>query len=266
MDTPDIISSGLLELYAAGIASEKEMQEVEQWVAQYPEVAEELQKITQSMETYVHAHAIAPADGIKEKIFARIQTNENGKVIPLASKADIVTRRIDPNLFWKIAAAASLLLLIGSIALNIVTYNRYSEADKNLFAAQETLNTLEEKNKDMAAGMDIVQNKYSVPVSLKGLEAAPNAAAKIFWIQNTGEVFIDPSNLPEAPQGKQYQLWGIVDGQPVDGGMILTTAKGEKYHLQKMKTFGKVEAFAVTLEPEKGNPTPKGPMFVMGKM
>jgi len=103
-------------------------------------------------------------------------------------------------------------------------------------------------------------------VSLKGLEAAPDAAAKIFWMQNTGEVFIDPSNLPDAPAGKQYQLWAIVDGKPVDAGMILTSKKGDKYRIQKMKTFGKAEAFAVTLEPEKGNPTPQGPMFVMGKM
>jgi anti-sigma-K factor RskA len=156
--------------------------------------------------------------------------------------------------------------LIGSILLNIVTYKKYNEADKNLLTAKETLGTLEEKNKIMEAGLNVVQSKYSVPVSLKGLEASPEAAAKIFWMQNTGEVFIDPSNLPDAPAGKQYQLWGIVDGKPVDGGMILTTKKGDKFRMQQMKTFGKAEAFAVTLEPEKGNPTPQGPMFVMGKM
>ena len=42
----------------------------------------------------------------------------------------------------------------------------------------------------------------------------------------------------------------------------------KKYHIQKMKSFGnvKVQAFAVTLESEGGNPTPKGQMYVMGKM
>jgi anti-sigma-K factor RskA len=98
------------------------------------------------------------------------------------------------------------------------------------------------------------------------LEAAPDAAAKIFWMENTGEVYIDPSNLPQTPNGMQYQLWAIVDGKPVDGGMILTSKKGDKYRIQKMKTFGKAEAFAVTLETQAGNTTPKGPMFVMGKM
>jgi anti-sigma-K factor RskA len=85
-------------------------------------------------------------------------------------------------------------------------------------------------------------------------------------MKNTGEVYIDPSNLPEAPAGKQYQLWAIVDGKPVDGGMIITTKKDNKYRIQKMKTFGKAEAFAVTLETEGGNPTPKGDMYVLGKM
>ncbi|MBC7889330.1 MAG: anti-sigma factor [Ferruginibacter sp.] len=266
METQDIISSGLLELYAAGIASEKESLDVQQWVAQYPEVAAELKEITSSMETYANAHAITPSAGVKEKIFSRINTAENGRIIPINSLPVPGVKVINTNASWKMAAAASVALLIGSIALNIITYNKYNDADRDLLVARQTVTSLEEKNAIMEAGMSVVQNKYSVPVSLKGLEASPDAAAKIFWMQNTGEVFIDPSNLPETPAGKQYQLWGIVDGKPVDGGMILTSKKGDKFRIQKMKTFGKVEAFAVTLETEKGNPSPQGPMFVMGKM
>jgi len=266
LEIQDIISSGLLELYAAGIASEKEAQDVEQWVAQYPEVAAELKEITKCMEVYVGAHAMLPSAIVKEKIFSRINTNSNGNtnlVVPDTNRGAVV---IGKERFWKMAAAASVALLIGSIALNIVTYNRYNEAGSSLLAARQTLGELEEKNKEMQTGMNVVQNKYSVPVALKGLEASPEAAAKVFWMENTGDVFIDPSNLPDAPEGKQYQLWGIVDGKPVDGGMILTSKKGDKYRIQKMKNFGKVEAFAVTLETEKGNPTPMGPMYVMGKM
>jgi anti-sigma-K factor RskA len=266
LETQDIISSGLLELYATGIASEAEIREVEQWVAEHPAVAAELKEIIASMEVYVHAHAQPPAAGVKEKIFLHINAAENGKIIAIDTLTNTGAKVFETKHFWKIAAAASIILLIGSIALNIITYNRYSEADRNLFVARQTLGTLEEKNKIMEAGMDVVQSKYSVPVSLKGQVAAPDAAAKVFWMQNTGEVFIDPNNLPEAPQGKQYQLWGFVDGKPVDGGLILTSKKGDKYIIQKMKNFGRVEAFAVTLEPEKGNPTPKGPIYVMGKM
>ncbi|HEV8079376.1 MAG TPA: anti-sigma factor, partial [Chitinophagaceae bacterium] len=63
-----------------------------------------------------------------------------------------------------------------------------------------------------------------------------------------------PTNLPQTPDGKQYQLWAIVDGKPVDAGMI-STEKGI-YHIQKMKSFGKAEAFAITMEKKGGSPTP----------
>jgi anti-sigma-K factor RskA len=265
LDKQDIISSGLLELYAAGLASEKESREVELWLARDAEVAAEYADISAGIEAYAHAHSVNPSPHVKERIFAQIAGNTAAPVFENDQAVQSTGAKIISPA-WRMVAAASVLLLIGSIALNIVNYNKYTQAKKDLFETSESLARLEEQHKSMEADMSVVQSKYSVPVALKGLEAAPDAAAKIFWMQNTGEVFIDPSNLPETPPGKQYQLWAIVDGKPVDAGMILTSKNGDKYRIQKMKTFGKAEAFAVTLEKEKGNPTPEGPMFVMGKM
>ena len=59
-------------------------------------------------------------------------------------------------------------------------------------------------------------DKHALPVVLNGTPKSPEALAKIFWMKNTGQVYIDPSNLPAVPEGKQYQLWAIVDGKPVD--------------------------------------------------
>jgi anti-sigma-K factor RskA len=266
LEIQDIISSGLLELYAAGIASDAETRQVEEWIKLYPEVATELKEISLGMESLANINAIQPSAHIKDKIFARINESQSGKIISMQPEAKIAPAGIQKYPYWRMVAAASVILLVASIALNVATYNKYNQLNKSLFAAREILDSMGEKNKAMEEDMEVVHNKYSVPVSLKGLDAAPEAAAKIFWMQNTGEVFIDPSNLPDAPSGKQYQLWAIVDGKPVDGGMILTSKKGDKYRIQKMKTFGKAEAFAVTLETEKGNPSPKGPMYVMGKM
>lgn len=265
MNTNDIISSGLLELHAAGLTSSAEARQVEQWLVEFPEVAAEYAAINAGLESYARATAVQPSPSVKEKIFQQIKQDQNGRVLNMTnSPATNSGKVVSP--FWRSAAAAAIVLLLGSIVLNIVNYNKYTQASKDLESTERSLAALEEQNKSMEADMSVVQSKYSVPVALKGLEAAPDAAAKIFWMQNTGEVFIDPSNLPEAPQGKQYQLWAIVDGKPVDAGMILTSKQGDKFRIQKMKSFGKAEAFAVTLEKEKGNPTPEGPMFVMGKM
>ncbi len=262
MEIKDIISSGLLELHATGIASEAESAQVLEWAAQYPEVKEELDAVELTMEMYLISHAIEPSQELKQIVLNNLGDSNNQ--LANVETAPVVSM----NSRWKYMAAASLLLLMGSVALNLVYYGKYQKADLAVEQAQQQLLASNERADALRQDMDVVQNKYSQPVSLDGLPAAPDAAAKIFWMKNSGEVYIDPSNLPEAPTGMQYQLWGFVDGKPVDAGLIITTKNNNKFRIQKMKGFGKVkvQAFAVTLETIGGNTSPKGEIYVMGKM
>ena len=262
MEIKEIISSGLLELYALGAASREDNDQVETWIEQYPEVAAEVISIQKAMEEYAFMHVVEPSATLKESIFSEIKNrkpSKNGlkkheaKVIGMAS-------------YLKWAAAASIILLIGSAIFNVIYFNKYSQSETARKEMESQYLAQQEEHLTIQNEMRVVQSKYSEPVSLHGLEAAPDAAAKIFWMKNTGEVYVDPTNLPEAPAGKQYQLWAIVDGKPVDGGMLTPEKKSGKFLIQKMKSFGKAEAFAITLETTGGNPTPKGDMFVMGKI
>ena len=259
MEIKDIISSGLLELYVLGLTTAVETAEVQAWVIKYPEVKSELNSIEITMEQYAMANAIEPGSRLKQQIIDNINFTPASLTVAPAKVVGIAP-------FWKYAAAASIILLLGSTLLNLNYYRKLETTTAALSESRQELVAANDKLDTMSADMGVIQNKYSKAVSLEGLPAAPDAAAKIFWMKNTGEVYIDPSNLPEAPAGKQYQLWGIVDGKPVDGGMIITSSKDKKYRIQKMKTFGKAEAFAITLETEGGNPTPKGEMYVLGKM
>ncbi len=264
MEIKHIISSGLLEMHVTGIASAAETAQVQGWAAKYPEVKAELDAIEKSMESYAMAHAIEPPASLKEIVLqnfisANTHTHSNhttpAKVVGISS-------------FWKYAAAASVILFFGSAVLNFVYYGKLQNTTSAYEQTQKELTAVNQQLNGMNEDMSVVKNKYSQPVSLNGLPAAPDAAAKIFWMKNTGEVYIDPSNLPDTPEGMQYQLWGFVDGKPVDAGLIITTKKENKFRIQKMKGFGKikVEAFAVTLETTGGNPTPKGEIYVLGKI
>jgi len=270
VDSNDIISSGLLELHAAGLASAEESKQVCQWALEYGIVADELKKIEGSIDLYILANATLPGTEIKEKIFNRINNADSAKVIPIKIKiGEKPETKFNIGVsFWKSFAAACAVLLVSSVVYNIVLVNKYN-ASALLFAnTQTSLIAIKQQSAEITAEMQVVKSKYSVPVSLNGLEAAPDAAAKIFWMKNTGEVFIDPSNLPTAPRGKRYQVWAFVDGKPIDAGFILISKNGDKYGIQKMKTFVRVEAFAVSLEEIKDTPSvnPLGPVFVMGKI
>lgn len=116
MTAQDIISSGLLELYTMGMASPEEIQQVEAAARLYPEVAAEISAIQGAVENYALAHAVAPDNAVKEKLMNRIGGNET-----VAAPAPVVKMYPASNT-WKYAAAASIILLVGSVVLNFSLY------------------------------------------------------------------------------------------------------------------------------------------------
>ena len=150
MELNDIISSGLLELYAAGLASQEEAAQVLQWARQYPEVADELAQIETSMSLYAQANAVLPDASVKAKIFERINESEKAKVVPLTNIAAASPLKVVKiSSAWKNAAAAAILLLIGSSVMNIVQYNNNTTVNKELEQSRDAAKNLEEKNKEM---------------------------------------------------------------------------------------------------------------------
>ena len=249
-----------------GLTSAAETAEVAQWAKQYSEVAAEIEAIQSGLEGYAKAHAVEPGASVKEKIFASINQQKTTPVVNLKTNGNAPAKVYSISPAWKYAAAASIVLLIGSAILNYTFYNKYKSANSELASTQTELQQQKELANNMNNDMGVMTNKNAMPVSLAPMPDVPDAAARIYWMQNTKEVYIDPSNLPKAPAGKQYQFWAIVDGKPVNGGIITTEINGKTVHVQKMKTFGSAQAFAVSLEdagPEKPVPTK---VMVMGKL
>ena len=249
-----------------GLTSAAETAEVAQWTKQYPEVTAEIEAIQSGLEGYAKAHAVEPGASVKEKIFASINQQKTTPVVNLKTNGNAPAKVYSISPAWKYAAAASIVLLIGSAILNYTFYNKYKSANSELASTQTELQQQKELANNMNNDMGVMTNKNAMPVSLAAMPDVPDAAARIYWMQNTKEVYIDPSNLPKVPAGKQYQFWAIVDGKPVSGGMITTEINGRTVHVQKMKSFGSAQAFAVSLEdagPEKSVPTK---VMVMGKL
>lgn len=249
MNAQEIISSGMLELYCAGLTSAAETAEVQQWAKQYPEVAAEIAAIEAAVEGYAQSHAISPAASVKEKLFAEINKEPASPVVNMQPVKQRTAAVRSVSSTWKYAAAASIVLLLGSLFANYIYYNKYNDTNNKLALTQSELNQQKELAQSMDTAMSVMGNMYATPVAVKSIDStAADMGARIYWMKNTEEVYIDPANLPKAPAGKQYEFWAIVDGAPVNGGVITGEINGKKVHIQKMKSFGKVQAFAISLE------------------
>jgi anti-sigma-K factor RskA len=103
-------------------------------------------------------------------------------------------------------------------------------------------------------------------VALAGTKTAPAARARVLFNPATHKVYLDVKNLPALPADKQYQLWALDNGKPVDAGVLtVATATGEG--LQSMKDIASAQAFAMTVEPVGGSVNPTlSTMTVIGNI
>ena len=241
-----------------GLTSAAETAEVAAWAKQYPEVAAEIEAIQSGLENYAQTHAVAPNPSVKEKLFAAINTNTAAPVVDIKTEEKTTAKVYSISPAWKYAAAASVILLAGSLIFNYTYYNKYQSANKELATTQNELQQQIASAQSMDTAIRVMGDMQATQVVAKSIDTTTaDMGARIYWMKNTNDVYIDPANLPKAPEGKQYEFWAIVDGAPVNGGVITTEINGKKVHVQKMKSFGKVQAFAISLEdagPAKAKP------------
>jgi anti-sigma-K factor RskA len=251
----EYISSGILESYVLGLASEEERREFEQICAQYPEVLQARIAFEQALEKQAMANAITPAAGLKNKILVDI--DKEGKVVSMTSAP---VRKMNG---WKYAAAACIALLAGSIYWIYFLTVTNVKLSKAQYQAKLNIRELMVKIGEM-------QNNPSIKMAgLKGELAAPSAYTTVYWDTTTYDVYLLINNLPKPADSLQYQLWALADGKPVDLGFISDEyfIKQDKL-LLKAKNAQNAQAFAITLE-KKGRTnvnTPEGQMYVMGKL
>lgn len=298
MNTKEYIESGIIESYVLGATTVGESAEVETLALQYPEINTEIESVRNTLESYVLQFEKEPPaflkDKIKAKLFSepisadRFQSAVHGGQATVAneqlagdsgqlsanseqineSPREIVSLNNNVNSPQRsiFSMAASWVLLALSILGNIWFFSNWKNSEEKLVALETQNQVLAQEGKALKASYQeevaILQNPDFKVITLAGQPVFPTAKALIYFDKNKKEVYLSSLNLPEAPTGKQYQLWAIIDGKPVDAGLIDGNA-----NILKMKSLTNAVAFAISLENTGGSTTeagPKGTIYVMG--
>ena len=260
MDSKAYIESGVIESYVLGMANSQEAAELEQLRHQYPEIQQAIDAFEAALERQSLTAATPPPSHIKEALFTSLQ----GELKEDESETTLIT------INWgRYIAAASVILLLVSSALNVYFYHQFrssSTAYQNLLAEKNTLiaenQNTQTKALDLYNSMQMMSDPTMIKVSMPGIAGRESSLATVFWDRKSKDVYLLPNKLPEAGAGKQYQLWAIVDGKPVDAGVMNACAG-----LCKMKNIPSATMFAITLEKKGGSATPTmDQMYVAGKV
>jgi anti-sigma-K factor RskA len=266
----EYISSGIVESYVLGLTSPEEATEFERMCSAHAEVRTAREVFEKLLEVQLFRQRVEPPRKLKSRIFSQIgmEEAEEAPRIPL-NKPVLVLRAGFP----RFVAAASLILLLGSVLLNLYLLSQYKHSIaqyKELVAAQTQLanenQSLNTKLQNDEAAINQMKDPRMEIVKMPGVSTspAPSSLATVYWNTGSKEVYLLVNQLPKPAAGKQYQLWAIVDGKPVDAG-IFDLEEGTQ--LVKLKAIPRAQAFAITLEKQGGSETPTmDAMYVMGKV
>ena len=246
MNVKEYISSGIIESYVMGLASESERQEFENNCAQYPEVAEARNAFELALEEQLQRDA-APAP-----VFLKDQIKEKIKSSAFETGAMEIEEEKNPvrNLgIWRWLAAASIILLLGAAYWAITTNKKYQQLQAQ---NDELRDSIQHFKDEVAVKADLPKSDFKMASITEGSQAS----VSIYWDTVSKDVYLMIKNMPEPPTDKQYQLWALLPDEgaaPVDLGMI--QVKQERL-LYRMKNVQSAKAFAITLEPKGGSPKP----------
>ena len=258
MDIQKYIASGILEQYVLGHLSSAESREVEQLAIQYPEIKKEINDIEGALEKYAQLNAVQPSPGLEAKILKKIKdkkpaTQNNKNALSNKDGASIY------KLVYRLAIAAFLAAAVWAIYLNNELTDKENEI-ANLQNQYDVLSTnCSEKLKQKERTEQLfafLKDRNTSSVEMKGIpEKAPDAVAIVFQNSELKASYLEVVNMPKVPTDKQYQLWAIVNGQPVDMGVFDVVITPDTSFLE-VPYIANAQAYAVTIERAGGSPTP----------
>jgi anti-sigma-K factor RskA len=259
------ISPELLQSYVLGTASAEEVIAVQQACVKDPLLLDEIEAIEKVLIIYAESKAPKISDTVKKELFSKL----NGKPV---KEFSIAPNNNSLKRNYNYAIAASIVLFIASSFLNILMYNKLQKtnaalsqlnSEKEYYASQFKVQQTVLKNTENDVA--VLLNSGTKSVKLKATNKEANSSAVIYWNTINHETYLSLASLPVPPAGKQYQLWAIVNGKPVDAGVFDLTSTDTQ--LQKMKSISAAEAFAVTLENKGGSTVPTlTAMYLLGNV
>jgi hypothetical protein len=239
----EYISSGIIESYVLGMASEKEKAEFEALCEEYPELAEARLRFEIALEEKAFANAVPPPEYLKHRIKKALENiGDTAKVIPIDANKVPVKKLV----FMRWAVAASIILVLGSGVFLLILYNKNQELKSAVARSQKKTDTLDQQAKKIEESLLPPENNIEQVKVVTPAQAVP-PTINVFGDSTSNDIYLIIKDLVTLPAGEQYHLWSVTKGAYSSLGRFDAPANNDKLIL-KMNNVKDADSFAITIE------------------
>lgn len=275
MNTKDIIESGLLERFVLGQCSDQETQQILALLDTDQELQNEYALVCAGIEALAFEATVEAPTHLRDDIFALIAETPQDNVHVEAKNVTVVKPLITAfkaeNSSKRYAMAAAIALLILSLIGNFYLLNEKSGLENRLALLQSERDVLADQMQiekasfqELSETNKLLADMSTTVVPLKSMKTGEETKVRVLYNNEMKKVLLQVEKMPSLPAGKQYQLWALVDGTPVDAGVFDVLAAAQP---MEMKAALGAQAFAITMEDEGGKPTPDlTQLYAMGEV
>ena len=247
--------------YALGALDAEEALAFEAHLSGCPACREELARYRETVAALAEAVPEAsPPPHVRERVLEGARAGRPEVTAPSAAGARPSPR---PRLRFALAAAAAMAAVgvfgwwsnrsrVVELRARVATLEATNGRQAAELAARDSLLAL-------ALGVDVRE------AHLVSTDRPPSA--RLIWSPARAQVVLSVAQLPPAPVGRTYQLWGIASGgTPVSLGVFDTGADGRAIVALTIPAQLSFDVAAVTEEPVGGSPGPTTQPFLVGRI
>ena len=266
MDNKELISSGDLELYIAGLLPDERAKEISDIIEKDDEVKKEVEAI-ENIILKLSEESTTQKDLDFTTLLKNIITRKNDTfVIPHSTEEKPKNKVVTLVTFIGWAAAIVFLVLFG------LEYSESKSIQESLdqqivekTSIEEELQNVEQNVAYQEGLLELITSEDTETVKLAGQSISPSSNVKVYWNTDQNKVVIDASTLPEAPEGMVYQVWSLKlePLTPTSLGLLENYTKDNNLFVLENTNIS--EGFGITLEPAGGSDVPTlEKLYVLG--
>jgi anti-sigma-K factor RskA len=251
LNIENYISSGIIEQYVMGLCAADEKNELELLRQTDSLLDKAIINFEIEFEQKMMRNAFLPGVQTDDKILESLQAL--GTPVVLMNNASGKVKKMS----WvKMVAAASVLLLCGSVFFNYTQYQKNKAQATELAAKNKLPESLP------MANYNILKDPNITPVAMMGQGYHAICRCTMFWDKKTGKAYVMIHHLVPSGENYDYQLWANVNGKQVSVGMINDNIRDRFVEVSGMPEGAK--EFIVTMEKNGGASLPDADVILKG--
>jgi anti-sigma-K factor RskA len=220
-----------------------------------------------ALEALAEAHATPPPAALRDRVLADVRREA------AAEPAQARARR------WRLVGAAAAMLAVAAGGLVLGERSRLAVRTAQVRDLARANTALEARVEEQSRALVTLREGLTAQAQVLRVVASPTAlraalaaqpshrgAGQVIVEPNSGDAVVVLTGLPPTSNDEVYELWAIRgEAAPEPAGLIPVGADGTAARpVDRVPEPATVTAFAVSLEPAGGSPSPTGPIVLVG--